>query len=46
MKNFNSFRPSDSSIEYYVYSESGILYEENRSGMEMENDEMGELSGV
>ena len=35
MKNFNSFRPSDESIQYYVYSSDGILYEELRSGNTM-----------
>ena len=46
IKNFNSFRPSDDSVEYYVYSEAGILYEEKRDGMEMQNDEQGALSTV
>ena len=35
MKNFNSFRPSDESIQYYVYSADGILYEELRDGNTM-----------
>lgn len=37
MKNFYALRPSTTSIEYYVYSEAGILFEEKVSGMEMVN---------
>jgi len=44
MKNFNSFRPASSSIEYYVYSAAGILFEEKLTGMMLENDAVGELS--
>jgi len=44
MKNFNSFRPSDSSIEYYVYSQAGVLFEEQTTGMFLSNDVMGDLA--
>ena len=44
MKNNNSFRPSDESIEYYVYSNAGILYEEKVSDMFMQNEVRGILS--
>jgi hypothetical protein len=44
MKNFNSFRPASDSIEYYVYSEAGILFEEKLTGMILENNEVGALS--
>ena len=46
MKNFNSFRPSDSSIGFYVYSAAGILFEERVSGMMMQNTELGDLSAT
>ena len=39
MKNFNSFRPSDSSIEYYVYSSENVLFEESVRGLELANNE-------
>ena len=44
IKNFNSFRPSDSSIEYYVYSQAGVLFEEQTTGMFLTNDAMGDLN--
>lgn len=44
MKNSNSFRPSEDSIEYYVYSSAGILYEELVSDMFMKNEVRGILS--
>ena len=46
MKNQISKRPSDSSIEYYVYSSSGVLFEEVLSGMDMVNTEAGELDTI
>lgn len=46
MKNFYNFRPSDESIQYYVYSADGILYEEIRDGNIMQNDETGLLSNI
>ena len=44
MKNFYSARPSDASIEFAVYSSAGVLFEEARTGMLMQNDEWGALS--
>ena len=44
MKNNNSFRPSEESIEYYVYSSAGILYEEKVSDMFMKNEVRGIMS--
>ena len=46
MKNFNSFRPADASIGFYVYSAAGILFEEKVSGMKMQNTELGDLSAT
>ena len=46
MKNFNSFRPSDESIQYYVYSTDGVLYEELRDNNYMVNNVTGALSGI
>ena len=43
MKNFYSLRPSTESIEYYVYSAEGVLFEEQTSGMTMANTEVGKL---
>ena len=33
MKNFYALRPSTTSIEYYVYSAQGILFEEKVNEM-------------
>ena len=44
VRNRDSLRPSDTSIEYYVYSSAGVLFEEKTSGMMMQNTELGELS--
>lgn len=46
MKNFNSFRPADASIGFYVYSAAGILFEESVSGMMMANTETGALDAT
>jgi len=44
MKNRHSYRPADSSIQYFVYSQAGILYEEATSGMMMVNTQRGDLN--
>lgn len=38
MKNRESMRPSDQSIEYYVYSKAGVLFEEKTKGMILKNN--------
>lgn len=46
MKNYNSFRPSSASIEYYVYSSDNVLFEEKVTGMEMSNNKTADLSST
>mgnify|MGYP006975448566 FL=1 len=46
MKNYGSFRQSDESIAFYVYSAEGVLYEEQVSGWLMQNTEMADLSPI
>jgi hypothetical protein len=36
-------RPSTESIQYFVYSKAGILYEEATANMKMNNTEQGNL---
>lgn len=43
MKNFYALRPSTESIEYYVYTSAGVLFEEQTTGMTITNKKVGLL---
>ena len=46
MKNRNSFRPSDESLQYFVYSTSGVLFEEMTEDYYMVNNETSSLNSL
>ena len=46
MKNYHSFKPAEKSIEYYVYSSTGNLFEEYVDGIFLQNDTPGQLDAL